>query len=133
MVYNLNGKNIHIPDTEITKSMITLGLTKEEAIQLWLEDNDYQTNEEVEALTEKAKENKISHGAKALKSKATPSKPRERKPDLEKEDLIQKLANFLISQGLTVDITNKSKIIEFTMGENHYKLDLIKQRPPKKT
>lgn len=59
-------------------------------------------------------------------------KPRERKPDLEKEEIIQNLANFLQNSAENVQITNKSKIIEFNVGKNHYKLDLIKQRTPKK-
>lgn len=133
MTYEVNGKKIHIPDDEIAKNMAILDLTHDEAVQMWLEDNDYAVNEEVEALTEKAKTNKVSRGAKSTKEKTSPTKPRERKPDLEKEDLIHKIADFLASQGLSVDITNKSKIIEFTVGENHYKLDLIRQRPPKKT
>ena len=132
MVYNLNGKTIHIPDEEITKNMAILDLTQEEAIQMWLEDNDFSTNEEVEALTEKAKVNKISRGAKSIKEN-TPKKARERKPDIEKEDIIHKLADFLTAEGYSVTITNKSKIIEFEIGETHYKLDLIRQRPQKKT
>ena len=132
MVYDLNGKTIHIPDEEITKNMAILDLTQEEAIQMWLEDNDFSTNEEVEALTEKAKVNKISRGAKSIKEN-TPKKARERKPDIEKEDIIHKLADFLTVEGYSVTITNKSKIIEFEIGETHYKLDLIRQRPQKKT
>lgn len=132
MVYDLNGKTIHIPDEEITKNMAILDLTQEEAIQMWLEDNDFSTNEEVEALTEKAKVNKISRGAKSIKEN-TPKKTRERKPDIEKEDIIHKLADFLTVEGYSVTITNKSKIIEFEIGETHYKLDLIRQRPQKKT
>lgn len=129
MNYNLNGKNIRVPDSEINKSMNVLGITKEEAIQLWLEDEGYLENEEVEALTEKAKENKVKHEAKAT----TPKKAvkRERKPDEEKEYLIRLLATCLENNNYTVNVTNKSKIIEFSIGENHYKLDLIKQRPPK--
>ena len=38
MIYNFNGKNINIPDKEIEKAMKSLELTKEEAIEMWLED-----------------------------------------------------------------------------------------------
>jgi hypothetical protein len=38
----------------------------------------------------------------------------------------------LKNEWYSATITNKSKIIEFEIGENHYKIDLIKQRPPKK-
>ena len=131
MNYNFNGKNIRIPDAEIQNSMKVLGLSKDEAIQMWLEDEGYLENEEVEALTKKAKENKaVIHEAKADKPRKTVK--RERKPDEEKENLIEILANCLKNAGFDAEITNKSKIIEFNVGENHYKLDLVKQRPPKK-
>lgn len=131
MNHKFNGKNINIPDSEIQNNMKLLGISKEEAIQMWLEDNDYLENEIVVELTKKAKENKaVDHGAKADKERK-PVK-RERKPDLEKENLIEILANCLKNAGYDAEITNKSKIIEFKVGENHYKLDLIKQRAPKK-
>lgn len=130
MNYNFKGKNIRIPDAEIQNNMKLLGIPEDEAIQMWLEDNDYLKNEEVEELTKKAKVNKVSHEAKADKPRK--SVKRERKPDEEKENLIEILANCLKNAGYDAEITNKSKIIEFNVGENHYKLDLIKQRNAKK-
>lgn len=131
MNYNFKGKNIRIPDSELSKNMKVLGISKEEAIQMYLEDEGYLENEEVEILTKKAKENKaVVHDAKA--DKPHKQVKRERKPDEEKENLIEILANCLKNAGFETEITNKSKIIEFNVGENHYKLDLIKQRPPKK-
>ena len=130
MNYNLNGKNIRIPDADIERSMKILKISHDKAIQLWLEDEGYLENEVVEQLTEKAKKNKISHEAKST----TPRKAitRERKPDEEKENLIIFFAECLKNAGFQAEIVNKSKIIEFNVGETHYKLDLIKQRPPKK-
>jgi hypothetical protein len=130
MTYNLNGKNIRIPDADIENFMKMLDLSKDEAVKMWLEDEGYLENAEVEELTAKAKENKVSHEAKANKPRK--SVKRERKPDEEKENLIEILANCLKNAGFDTEITNKSKIIEFNVGENHYKLDLIKQRQPKK-
>jgi len=137
MTYNLNGKNIRIPDAEITEYMKSLNLPKDEAIKVWLEDEGYLENEVVEELTKKAKENKINHEAKSEKPRKTVRK--ERKPDEEKEKLIEIFANCLLNTAdnsdfniNSVKITNKSKVIEFNVGENHYKLDLIRQRPPKK-
>ena len=129
MVYNFNGKNIRIPDAEIEKNMKLLQLTKEEAIELWLDDNDYTENAEAEELTAKAKENKINHEAKSDKKRKTAK--RERKPDEEKENLIKILENALKTAGISAEITNKSKIIEFSVGNNAYKLDLIKKRTKK--
>jgi hypothetical protein len=130
MKYDFNGKTINIPDTELEKSMKLLGLSKEEAIEMYLEDEGYLENEEVEELTKKAKANKINHEAKADKPRKTVK--RERKPDVEKENIIEILENCLKNEGFEAEITNKSKLIEFSVGENHYKLDLVKKRPPKK-
>lgn len=131
MTYDLNGKKIRIPDNEISKSMEMLGLTKSEAIQMYLEDEGYLENAYVEELTAKAKEAKISHDAKSEKPRKNAGKPRERKPDEEKERLINILANALVAEGIEAKVTNKSKIIEFSIEDRHYKLDLIKNRPPK--
>lgn len=131
MNYTLeNGKVVRIPDAEIANNMELLDISREEAIQMWLEDNDLQTNEVVEELTQKAKENKVNRGAKSDAPRKKKKAP-ERKPDTEKEDLIEKLANFLTNEGFDAEITNKSKIIEFDFGGNHFKLDLIRQRGKK--
>ena len=130
MYTNLNGKNIHIPDKELDKLMTVLHLTQDEAIQTWLEDEGYLENSVVEELTQKAKVNKISREAKSDKPRK--STKRVRKPDEEKEKLIKILSNSLKNAGFEPQITNKSKIIELNIGENHYKIDLIKQRTSKK-
>lgn len=141
MIYTLDsGKQITIPDAEIQKLEKTLSLSREDAIYTWLCDEDYLTDETEQELTTRAKKNRITATIHQAKSD-NPRKPikRERKPDVEKEKIIEILANFLqkSKDELKIDIefveiTNKSKIIEFSVGENHYKLDLIKKRPPKK-
>lgn len=133
MVYNLNGKNIKIPDNELNSIQKGLQVTKEEAIQIYLEDNEYLENTEQVALDKKAKDNKITATIhKAQSDKERKKATRERKPDIEKEQIIKDLGNFLKRRGMKkVEITNKSKIIEFNIGENHYKLDLIKTRAKK--
>ena len=131
MLYELNGKKIKIPDDEIKRSMEFLGLSKSEAIKMYLEDEGYLDNPYVDELTAKAKEAKISHDAKSEKPRKNAGKPRERKPDEEKEKLIDILANALVAEVIEAKVTNKSKIIEFSIEDRHYKLDLIKSRPPK--
>ena len=120
MKYNLNGKIINISDAELAKNMKALDISKDEAIQMFLEDEGYLENEEVEALTAKAKANKINHEAKADKPRK--KTVRERKPDAEKEKLIEILTKCLTNEGFEAKITNKSKLIEFSVGENQYKL-----------
>ena len=136
MTYNFNGKNLRIPDEDINRSMNVLGLSKDEAIQLWLEDEGYLENEVVEELTAKAKENKVQKGAKSDKPRKKTT--RERKPDLEKEEIVKILAECLKNTAEMTEINihdikivNKSKLLQFSIGENRYKLDLIKKRPPK--
>jgi len=130
MKYEFNGRNITIPDEIIAKSMKLLEISREEAIQMYLEDEGYITNETVEELTKKAK----AAGTEKITAKSTkPRKKseRKRKPDEEKENIIKTLENALKQAGIDANITNKAKIIEFSIGNNHYKLDLIKKRPPK--
>lgn len=130
MIYKLNGKNIRIPDEEIKKNMQILEISQDEAIQMYLEDEGYLENETVEKLTRKAKENGTAK-VKAKSDKMRKPVKRERKPDEEKEKIIEILQNALKNEGITAEITNKSKIIEFSIENNHYKLDLIKKRPKK--
>ena len=131
MLYNFNGKNLKIPDSEIANNMKLLGLSQKEAVEMWLDDNGYTTNEIVEELSKKAKENKaVKHSAKSVTAEKKAPVKRERKPDEEKIMLISLLAEAL--KEYSPKIENASKIILFSVGENHYKLDLIKQRGEKK-
>lgn len=134
MVYNLNGKNIKIPDEEIRKNMEILDLSEEEAIQLYLEDEEYLENEEVAELTKKAKDSGIMstiHGAKAEKPKVKVE--RERKENPTKERIIAEIGKFLCQlDGISgVNIANIGKIIEFECENKHFKLDLIQKREKK--
>lgn len=129
MIYELNGKNIRIPNDVLEKNMRILQISQAEAIQMYLEDEGYLENAEVEELTAKAKENKIGHDAKSMKPRK--QTVRQRKPDEEKEKIIEILANALKNAGIEPNITNKSKEILFSIGENNYRLDLIKKRPKK--
>lgn len=124
-----NGKKVNIPDAELEKSMKNLDLSKEDAITLWLEDNDYLLTEEYAKELEKTKGYKIQHGASSEKRKTV---KREQKPDEEKEMIIQQLKEFLSNlQMENVNITNKTKIVEFDYNNAHYKIDLIRQRAKK--
>lgn len=133
MIVKVNGKDVKINDKEIEVLAKTLKISEEEAIQVWLEDNDYEVNEEVERLTKQAKDNKITatiHGAQKVRTKREVT----RKEDPEKESIISKLADFLLNQDnlVNIRITNIGKIIEFesNSGES-YKLDLVKRRAKK--
>lgn len=129
MVHTLeNGKTVNIPDAEIEKNMKALEISKEEAIEMWLFDNDYEDNEEVEEMTVKAK---------AVKRYEKGDKPRkavkkERKVDEEKKELLN-LCRIPI-EGAGGNVTNIKNEAEFsfTFGNNSYTIKLVKHRPPKK-
>lgn len=130
MIVNVNGKDINVNEKEVNKLVEVLGISEEEAVQTWLEDNDYEVNEEVAELTKKAKENKITatiHGAQKVRAK----KEVVRKEDPDKEWLIQQFADTLGKLGISYEVTNIGKIIEFEYNDNSYKIDLVKRRPAK--
>ena len=135
MRYTLkNGKSVNIPDKEIEKSMKFLDLTKEEAIEMWLEDNDYEVNEEQNALDEKAKKVKINHGASAIdKSEQKEKKPRVVKISDEKQALFcEILSNLEDVYPNSVEVVKENKLLTVKIGGKTFKIDIIEQRPPKK-
>lgn len=138
MRYNLNGKNINIPDAEIQKSMKVLEISKEEAIQMWLEDEGYLDNEEQMELEKKAKENRITttiHDA-GNKAKRKQSKPKTVKVSDEKQALFaeihEKLCEYCDEIDGTCEVLKENKLISVKIGEKTFKIDLIEQRPSKK-
>ena len=134
MRYTLpNGKNVNIPDEEIKKSMKALDLTKEEAIQMWLEDNDYDVNEEQAELDAKAKKVKIDHGASAMdKTKSKEKKPRPKVASDEKKELFDEIfSNLQDVYKENAQIVKENKLITVKIGEKVFKIDIIEQRPKK--
>lgn len=124
---------IKVPRDEVERIMSGLGVTEDDACWIWCEDNGKVLNEEQEELDKRAKENRITatiHQARAETTKER-KKP-ERKPDQVKDSLVENLKDFLIEQGFeNVTIAKVGKLVEFDCGNEHFKLDLIRQRPPK--
>lgn len=92
----------------------------------------YLENEEVEELTKKAKKNKsIVHEAKSEKPRAKRNVEPKQNPD--KEYLIDIIYQLLAGTEHTerVNITNKTKLIEFTYKGKAFKLDLVEKRVKK--
>lgn len=135
MDYIFKGKRLRIPDKEIEQNMKVLSLSKEEAIQLWLEDNEYLENEEQIALDKKAKDNRITatiHQASSKEVRKKTQKERVRKENPTKEMVIAEIAKILPSFAKDIQILNKSKLISFKIGEESYEIDLKQKRKPKK-
>jgi hypothetical protein len=134
MQYTLeNGKTVNIPDKDIENYMKSLELSKEEAIDLWLEDNDYQVNDELEELDAKAKKVKINHQASSIdKTEKKDRKPRTVKISDEKQKLFDEIYHNLVEiYGGTVEIVKENKLMTVKVGEKTFKIDLIEQRAKK--
>ena len=133
MRYDFNGKMLNIPDEEIAKAMKNLDLSKEEAIEMWLEDEGYLENEEQENLCKLAKENKITATIhNASEGKKRQSKPRTVKISDEKQKLFNEILENLYKYNENVEVLKENKLIQVKIGEKVFKIDLIEQRKPKK-
>ena len=137
MKYTLeNGKIVNIPDKDIENFQKTLDISKEEAIEMWLDDNDYTVNETVEELTEKAKKNRISatiHQAKAENQKKE-RKPREKKENPLKKQIIDAIYAGLCSnleENVIIDIKNDEKYIDLCINGLDFTINLVQHRPKK--
>lgn len=128
MKFNFNGKDINIPDKDIEKLKISLDLSTAEAIEVWLDDHDYTTNEEAEAMTEKAKANRRYEKSDAPRKKTV----RERKVDAEKGGLLTAIKTAVEAFGGTVSSVKNEAEFSFTFNGNSYTVKLVKHRPPKK-
>lgn len=135
MTYKFNNKNLRIPDEDIQRSMKVYSLTKEEAIQMWLEDEGYLENEEQEALEKKAKENRITatiHQATSTEPKKKTQRERVKKENPTKEMIIREIAAILPNFAENIEILNAGKLISFSIGAEKYEIDLKQKRKPKK-
>ena len=130
MICNLGNRNIRIDDAWIEKTMKALEMTRDEVVQMYLEDEGYLENEEQSKLDENAKSVKISHGASADEKKNR--KPRTSKTSDEKQALFSEIYQNLKEKfGENVEIVKENKLLTVKQGEKVFKIDIIEQRPPK--
>lgn len=129
-----NQQTVEIDDSWIRKNCQLLGITKREAIEMWLSDEGYIDNEVVQELTAAAKANKS--GVQGASTK--PRKRPERKPDMTKRTIIKFLSDTLADESneleckvKNVEITNIERMIAFAIGDDKYELTLTKKRKPK--
>lgn len=124
-----NGKVVNVPLDAVDNLKKHLQISTNEAIMVWLEDNGYEVNEELENLDKQAKANKSKN---VVKSKVD-RKPvvRERKPNPTKENIIQVVANALKDIATDINIENVGKIITFKVENKEFKLDLTEKRVKK--
>lgn len=128
MKYNFNGKEINIPDKDISNLMASLDITKDEAIDTWLDDHDYIDNAEAEEMTKKAKQLRRYEKSDNERKKTV----RERKVDAEKGGLLTAIKTAVEAFGGAVSSVKNEAEFSFTFNGNSYTVKLVKHRPPKK-
>lgn len=138
MKYELdNGKTVSIPDKDIERLQKSLGISYNEAVYTWLVDEEYITDETVEELTDKAKKNRITatvHQAKAENSQKKERKPREKKENPLKKQIIAAIFTGLcnnLEQNAVVDVKNDEKYIDLCIGELEFTINLVQHRAKK--
>jgi hypothetical protein len=124
-------------EKEIAELMQKLGISHDEATELWMFDHDEVENKEVEELTEKAKSVKRYEKSDAPRKKSV--KPR--KVDEIKVEIILTLAQNLTRMVLNdedlsmikdIVVVKPEREIAFTLKGESYSVVLTKHRPPKK-
>jgi len=135
MRYTLKtGKVIVIPDAEIKQNMTALDVSEAEAVEIWLEDNEYEINEEQAALDEKAKKEKV--GVEAGKGQRKKIEHRTVKISDEKkavfDTILENLDRCELIDRENITVLKENKLIQVKIGERTFKIDVIECRPPKK-
>lgn len=130
----VGNKWIEIPDNEVEKIAIGLGISMAEAAQVWLEDAEIEINEEQAELDKTASKVKIDRGV--VQEKRTATKPRTVKVSDEKKELFDTiLRNLDRCWGVSrenIKILKENKLIEVSFNDKTFKIDVIECRKPKK-
>lgn len=127
-------KTINIPDATIKEYEKCFELSTEEAIKMYLEEEGYLDNAELDELEEKAEKNKVSvrGEAKSKTERKKTSKPKVVKVSDTKKELFSKISQFLADTfGENAEILKENKLIQVKIGEDMFKIDIIQQRKPK--
>lgn len=123
-------------DSQIERIMRSLKCSRAEAEEILAEDKKIDRGEAVDfdlsAEEHKRAMKNANTGTREPKGEKAARKQRE---NPEKEQIIQVLATFLRESAIfkpeSVEITNKTRQISFTIGENAYDLTLIAKRKAK--
>ena len=124
-----NGKIVKCSNMWVDKTMKSLNTDLEDVLLMFLEDNDYLVNEDLEELDKQAKSNKPKNVAKSTTERK--KVVRERKPNPTKENIIQVVANALQPIAENITIENVGKIITFRVDNKDFKIDLTEKRVKK--
>lgn len=142
MKYTLpNAKVVNIPDKDLANLQKYLDISKDEAIHTWLVDNDYETDAEADELTEKARKSGIMHtihGAKSANNAKKERKPREKKENPLKKQIISHIFNSFFYDNVREDypnleivVRNDEKYIDLCVNGLEFTINLVQHRVKK--
>ena len=128
------GKDVlKMAETQVERSMRSLGVTEAEAKLIAEEDKAIDRGERMDfdlsPEAEKAAKKMANVG-----TRKTASEPveRKRKENFTKANVIAEVAKFLENLGENVQITNKERQITFSIGSEDFEFTLVQKRKPKK-
>lgn len=120
--------------TQIELFMKKLGCTKEEALDIIKTDKEINKGADPFPLT--AEQKKVEKAARACGTRKTPTvykfqDGKQKKANPQKEAIIAEIAKFLAENGENayenVEITNKNRMIAFSIGEKSFELTLVEK------
>lgn len=112
----------------ILNHMRALGISREEAEQLFEDDEKDWIGADGEKMTQDAKSlRRYEQADKTKRKRSTPV----RKENPEKRNILTELYKTLIGIADCATITNPERIIAFTIGENDYEVTLTQKRKQK--
>lgn len=121
-------------EEQIQKYMVSLGLSREDAEQLWEDDQADFIGEEGEEMTQKAKQIRRYEQSEKPREKTQ----RKQKIDEEKVAILSWILDGLMNRHRLIEeddwdfeevnLVNPQKEITFKVGENEYSISLIKHR-----
>ena len=111
----------------IKNYMEKLGISKEEAVQLWEDDHEDFESPEIKEMGRKAKQISRREKSDAPRKKSS----RERKVDTEKKRILSNCKVLVEGMGgIVTKVTNETDF-SFDFHDYHYTLKIIRHRDPK--
>lgn len=120
-------------EKRIAQLMKSLSCTREEAIEVLMDDDDVDHGVKKDWDLSEAEHKKAMKAANTGTKKTNSSeKAKKAKPNPTKEAIISQIHSFCVENiAETAEITNKTREISFHYGENDYTLTLIEKRKKK--
>lgn len=135
-IITTKGKSVNVKDSVIQKYMKDFSLTKEDAIQMYLEDEGFEDNEEIDEIDAQAKKNKTTVRGESEKKdrkklentgEKKDKKPKPKKtPETKKRLFSVILTNLQEVFGENVKVVNENKLIYVEIDGDMFKIDIIK-------